>query len=253
MVKKERIAKYLASAGFGSRVDAEKLILNGRVFINGTKLDNCATLIDGSEHIQIDGKIVTGKQEPRLWLYHKPRGLIVSHKDPQKRSNVFDNLPKSIPSNVISVGRLDIDSEGLLLITNSRDISRSMELPSSFYQRSYLVRVFGSVFQALLDELTKGITIDGIRYGAIIAKLERQSGKNAWISMKLHEGKNREIRNVLGGFGWQVNRLIRQSYGPFNLSNLKPGEAVEVSKQEVEQLFQDIQERTANSRKESTS
>jgi 23S rRNA pseudouridine2605 synthase len=227
MEKKERIAKFIAASGLCSRRDAEKLILEGKVNVNGSFLDTPAFLVDGTENITVDGKPLNAKTAPRIWLYYKPRGLVVTHKDPQERPTIFQRLPKSLPR-VISVGRLDLDSEGILLLTNDGSVARHLESPATGWKRKYKVRIYGHVTQDKLDELKRGIVVDGMRYKSIDAVLERQQGGNAWVLMTLTEGKNREIRNIAQHFGWIVNRLIRLSFGPFSLKELESGDVKEV-------------------------
>lgn len=223
----DRIAKVLARAGVCSRRDAERLIAEGRVSVNGKKLDTPAFKVTAKDDIRVDGKRVAAAEPTRLWRYHKPSGLVTSHRDPQNRPTVFERLPPDMPR-VISVGRLDLTSEGLLLLTNDGELARRLELPANGWIRRYRARAFGAVTQPELDELKKGITIEGVRYGAIDAALDRKQGGNAWITLALTEGKNREVRRVLEALGLKVNRLIRTAYGPFQLGALKPGEADEI-------------------------
>lgn len=225
--KKERIAKRLAAAGVCSRRDAERLILEGRVSVNGQVLQTPAFLVDDSDDIEVDGQRVGGKPQTRLWRYHKPAGLVTSHRDEKGRDTIFDHLPEDMPR-VISVGRLDLNSEGLLLLTNDGALSRHLELPATGWTRKYRVRAFGDISQDDLDALQDGITVDGVHYGAIEASIDRAQGRNVWIDMTLREGKNREIRRVLGHLGLEVNRLIRTSYGPFHLAELAIGAVEEV-------------------------
>jgi 23S rRNA pseudouridine2605 synthase len=224
---KERIAKRLSRAGVCSRRDAERWILEGRVIVNGKKLDSPAVLVDDNDTITVDGKPVQQKQQTRLWRYHKPTGLVTTHKDEKGRETIFDYLPDNLPR-VISVGRLDLNSEGLILLTNDGGLSRALELPATGWSRRYRVRAHGRIDQDALDKLAKGMTVDGVKYGAIEATLDKQQGANAWITMGLREGKNREIRKVLDALGLKVNRLIRISYGPFQLGNLPEGAVEEV-------------------------
>lgn len=224
--KGERIAKVMARAGLCSRRDAERWIEAGRVQVNGQFLRTPACLVSDDDDIVVDGKALPRAQGTRLFLYHKPVGLVTSHKDEQGRSTVFDHLPGHLPR-VISVGRLDLNTEGLLLLTNDGGLSRYLELPSTGWKRRYRVRVHGRVDEEKLAGLKKGITIDGVRYKSIAAELEKR-GSNSWITMTLTEGKNREIRRVMEALGLTVNRLIRTSYGPFNLDKLEREKVLEV-------------------------
>ncbi len=222
-----RIAKFMAHAGVCSRRDAEELIKQQRVTVNGEVVVNPAVNVTGDEKILLDGEKLPQAEKVRLWLYHKPAGLVTTHKDEKSRSTVFANLPKSLPR-VISVGRLDLNSEGLLLLTNNGELSRKLELPSNGWSRRYKVRVFGKVTKEMLDKLKNGITVDKVEYGPIKAEIETTMGANSWIIVTLTEGKNREIRKVMKYLGLEVSRLIRLSYGPFQLGNLKKGEVREV-------------------------
>lgn len=223
----ERVAKFLARSGVASRRECERLIEAGRIKVNGKTLTTPAVKVTSKDTILFDGKPVADKEPPRLWRYHKPGGIVTSHKDEKGRQTVFDTLPKSI-GRVISVGRLDLTSEGLLLLTNDGELARALELPSTGWARKYRARAFGTVTQEQLDTLKDGVMIDGIPTGPIEAELERQQRGNAWISVTLKEGKNREVRRALNELGLEVNRLIRVSYGPFQLSGLKKGELEEV-------------------------
>lgn len=229
----ERIAKRLARGGICSRRDAERLIEQGRVKVDGVVLNTPATLVTGASRIEVDGQSVAAPQRPRIWLYHKPPGLVVTARDPEGRPTVFDNLPRDMPR-VVSIGRLDIASEGLLLLTNDGALARRMELPATGYDRRYRARAHGRVDQAMLDQLADGATVDGVRYGPIRARLERQQRSNNWITISLREGKNREVRRVMEHLGLVVNRLIRIGYGPFNLDALPEGEVVEASARHVD-------------------
>jgi 23S rRNA pseudouridine2605 synthase len=223
----ERIAKVLARAGLCSRRDAERWIAEGRVAVNGKRLASAAVNVDATDIITVDGKPIPAKEPTRLFRYHKPRGLIVAARDPRGRSTVFDNLPAELPR-VVSVGRLDLDSEGLLLLTNDGELKRRLELPATGWTRRYRVRVHGAVDAAALASLAEGIAIAGIRYGPVRAALERQQGGNAWITMSLTEGKNHEVRRICERLGWPVSRLIRVAYGPFQIGSLAPGAVEEV-------------------------
>ncbi len=223
----ERIAKYIARTGICSRREAETLIAQQRITVNGETVTSPAFNVSGDEKILFDGEKLPQIDKTRLWLYYKPEGLVTSHKDPQGRPTVFANLPKELPR-VVSVGRLDLNSEGLLLLTNSGELSRKLELPSNGWSRRYKVRVHGRVNEKSLADLQNGITVDGINYGPIKAEIETVKGSNAWLMITLSEGKNREIRRVMKHLGLDVARLIRLSYGPFQLGALKPGEVKEV-------------------------
>jgi 23S rRNA pseudouridine2605 synthase len=224
----ERIAKLLARAGIASRREAERMIADGRVRLNGKVLDTPAvTATLSTDLIEVDGEPLRGIERTRLWLYHKPVGLVTTHKDPEGRPTVFDSL-KLDQAHVVSIGRLDINTEGLLLITNDGGLARELELPSTGWLRRYRVRAHGSIDQQALDRLQDGMAVDGVLYGAIDATLDRTQGSNVWLTMGLREGKNREIKNVLGALGLEVNRLIRISYGPFQLGNLEEGALLEV-------------------------
>lgn len=222
--KGERIAKRLAAQGLCSRREAERWIADGRIAVNGTVLTTPAFTVGPSDTIAVNGKLIVDKvAKPKLWRYHKPTGLITTHSDPRGRPTVFANLPKDLPR-VISVGRLDFDSEGLLLLTNSGDLARKLEHPDQAWLRRYRARVHGYPQQATLDKLAAGITVEGVRYGPIEAQIERaQKGANAWITLSLREGKNREVRRVLEHLGLGVMRLIRVAYGPFQLGTLEAG------------------------------
>ncbi len=223
----ERIAKVLARAGLCSRRDAERWIAEGRVAVNGKRLASPAVNVDATDIIAVDGKPIPAKEPTRLFRYHKPRGLIVAARDPRGRPTVFDNLPAGLPR-VVSVGRLDLDSEGLLLLTNDGELKRRLELPATGWTRRYRVRVHGAVDPAALAGLADGITIEGVRYGPVRAALERRRGGNAWIAMSLTEGKNREVRRICDHLGWLVSRLIRVAYGPFQIGGLAAGAVEEV-------------------------
>jgi len=223
----ERIAKYLARAGVASRRDVERMIAEGRVRLNGQKVEHPATFVTEPDAVVVDGKPVGGAERTRVWRYHKPDGLMTTHKDPQGRATVFDKLPEGMPR-VVSVGRLDINSEGLLLLTNDGALARRLELPGNAWVRRYRVRVFGVVDEKRLAALAHGSEFEGVRYGAIEAGLDSVKGDNSWLTVSLREGKNREIRRVMQGLNLHVSRLIRVSYGPFLLGTLQRSEIEEV-------------------------
>jgi 23S rRNA pseudouridine2605 synthase len=226
----ERVAKALARAGVASRREVERLIAAGRVMLNGEVLSTPAVKVDVGDVLTVDGRVVGAAEPARLWRYHKPVGLVTTHSDPKGRPTVFEHLPRGLPR-VISVGRLDLNSEGLLLLTNDGGLARSLELPSSGLARRYRARARGQVTQEALDNrLRDGLTVDGVVYGPVQARLEPKTGEgvNRWIALSLAEGKNREVRKVLEALGLSVNRLIRVAYGPHQLGDLKPGEVAEV-------------------------
>jgi len=225
--KLERIAKYLARAGVASRRDSEKLVAAGRIKVNGKTIDTPATKVGSTDKVEFDGKPVARKELTRLWRYYKPDGLVTSHKDEKNRQTVFDVLPKDM-GRVISVGRLDITSEGLLLLTNDGELARHLEHPSTGLSRRYRTRAYGKITQTELDTLKNGIKIDGIMTGPIEAVLDSASGDNCWITVTLREGKNREVRRAMEHLGLKVNRLIRVSYGPFMLGDIPKGKVEEV-------------------------
>jgi 23S rRNA pseudouridine2605 synthase len=223
----ERVAKVIARAGLASRREAEAWIAAGRVAVNGAVIATPALNVTAADRIAVDGEPLPGRERTRLFLYHKPRGLLTTHADPAGRPTIFAALPKSLPR-VVSVGRLDINTEGLLLLTNDGGLARALELPATGWLRRYRVRAHGEVQQEALDRLRDGITIDGIRYGPIEARLDRPQGSNVWLTFAIREGKNREVKNVLGHLGLAVNRLIRVSFGPFQLGELPEGAVEEV-------------------------
>ncbi len=223
----ERIAKVVARAGLASRRDAEGWIVQGRVTVNGRVINSPALDVTVNDVVTVDGKPLPPRQRTRLFLYHKPRGLMTTHADPEGRPTVFDNLPEALPR-LISIGRLDFNTEGLLLLTNDGGLARALELPETGWLRRYRVRAHGEVTQAQLDELKKGIEVDGVKYGPIDATLERDQGANVWLVFAIREGKNREVRNVMAHLGLEVNRLIRVSYGPFQLGEIAEGGVEEV-------------------------
>ena len=227
--KGERIAKVMARAGLCSRREAERWISQGRVRVNGAVLETAACVVSADDQVEVDGKAVGSAEKTRLFLYHKPAGLVTSHSDEKGRETVFDALPAALPR-VVSVGRLDLNTEGLLLLTNDGGLSRYLELPTTGWSRRYRVRVLGNVDEKQLAALKDGITVEGVWYKSIQAKLESaSSGANKWLSVTLREGKNREIRRVMEALGLQVNRLIRTGYGSFELGQLKPGEVKEIT------------------------
>ena len=223
----ERLAKFMARSGVCSRRQAEEYIRQKRVSVNGEIVDSPAFNVDGTEKILFDGEKLPEIEETRLWLYHKPVGLVTTHKDNQNRPTVFESLPPFMPR-VISVGRLDLNSEGLLLLTNNGELSRKLELPENGWSRRYKVKVHGFVDLKKLSALEKGAIVDGVSYGSVKAEVETQKGTNAWLLVTLSEGKNREIRKLMKSIGLDVARLIRLSYGPFQLGSLKKGEVREV-------------------------
>ncbi|MBM7066658.1 pseudouridine synthase [Actibacterium sp. 188UL27-1] len=225
--KGDRIAKVLARAGIASRREAERMIAEGRVAINSVRIDSPARNVTDSDVISVDGKPIAAAEPPRLWLYHKPTGLVTTERDEKGRPTVFQALPDDLPR-VVSVGRLDINSEGLLLLTNDGAIKRRLELPATGWVRKYRVRLKGTPEEATFEPLRKGVTAQGERFQPMTITLDRQQGANAWITVSLREGKNREIRRAMEEIGLTVNRLIRVSYGPFRLGDLKPGAVEEI-------------------------
>jgi 23S rRNA pseudouridine2605 synthase len=223
----ERVAKVIARAGLASRREAEAWIAAGRVAINGTVIATPARNVTAADRISVDGEPLPTRERTRLFLYHKPRGLVTTHADPRGRATIFQRLPKHLPR-LISVGRLDFNTEGLVLLTNDGGLARVLELPATGWLRRYRVRAHGSATQAKLDELRAGVTVDGIHYGPIEATLDRVQGSNLWLTLAIREGKNREVRNVLGDLGLTVTRLIRVSFGPFQLGELAEGAVEEV-------------------------
>ena len=227
-VNSERIAKAIARAGLCSRREAERWIINGQVKLNNKVLTECGINVNSKDIIEVNGQPLPSQTITKLWLYHKRRGYLVTNNDPEGRLTVYDDLKNKIETRLISVGRLDMDSEGLLLLTNDGGLARKLELPSTGWLRKYRVRVHGYVLAKDLEPLKNGITVDGITYGRIDAALDRQQGSNAWLTLSFREGKNREVRKVMNYLGYNVNRLIRISFGPFNLKNLPAGEIEEI-------------------------
>jgi len=223
----ERIAKLIARAGICSRRDAEKLIAEGRVTLDGDKVTTPAIRVSENHVIAIDGKPLMEPEATRLWRYYKPIGLVTTHKDPEGRPTVFQSLPKDLPR-VVSVGRLDVNSEGLLLLTNDGSMARMLELPAAGWSRKYRVRLFGKVTQADLDRLAMGVTVDGVNYGPVIADIERSKGIYSWASVTLKEGKNREVKRLMEYLGLKVARLIRVQFGPFHLGQLAESAVEEI-------------------------
>ena len=222
-----RIAKVMARAGLCSRREAENWIAAGRVAVNGTVITSPALDIGPDDKVEVDGQPLPQRERTRLFLYHKPSGLVTTTHDPQGRPTIFDALPKNLPR-LISVGRLDLNSEGLLLLTNDGSLARALELPKTGWLRRYRARALGHVTQAALDTLRSGITVEGVHYGPVEATVDREQGANTWLTVGIREGKNREVRNVLGALGLKVNRLIRTSFGPFELGTLREGGIEEV-------------------------
>ncbi|MEM8537551.1 MAG: pseudouridine synthase [Pseudomonadota bacterium] len=223
----ERIAKVIARAGHASRREAERLIVAGRVKVNGKVIDRAALNVTPKDRVELDGRLIDAPEPPRLWLYHKPTGLVTTTRDEQGRETIFDALPEDLPR-VLSVGRLDLNSEGLLLLTNDGGIKRMLELPSTGWLRKYRVRVNGRPSDDSLEPLRVGLDLDGERFQPMQVTLDRQKGANAWATVAIREGKNREVRRAMEAVGLKVNRLIRVSYGPFQLGNLDPGSVQEV-------------------------
>jgi 23S rRNA pseudouridine2605 synthase len=232
----ERIAKLLARAGVASRREVERMIADGRVAIDGLVLETPATILKDLRGVTVDGKPVAAPEPTRLFAFHKPTGLITAESDPKGRPTIYTALRNALPKKtprVMPIGRLDLNTEGLLLLTNNGELKRQMELPSSGIPRTYRARTFGDVTQEMLEELIDGIEIDGVHYGSIDANLERRTGRNQWIELTITEGKNREVRKVLEHLGLQVSRLIRTAYGPFELEDLPRGAAREIRKHEL--------------------
>lgn len=232
----DRIAKLLARAGVASRREVERMIAEGRVTLNGVKVTTPATFLETLGGVSVDGKPVAAPDKARLFRFHKPAGLLTAERDFSGRPTIYTALRNALPPGtprVMPVGRLDLNTEGLLLLTNDGALKRSMELPSSAVPRTYRARTFGDVSQAQLEDLIEGVTIDGVHYGPINANLERRTGRNQWVELTLTEGKNREVRRVLEHFGLEVSRLIRTAYGPFVLGDLARGQVREVARGEL--------------------
>jgi 23S rRNA pseudouridine2605 synthase len=239
----DRIAKLLARAGVASRREVERMIAEGRVMLDGKVVETPATILTGLRGVSVDGKPVTAAEATRLFAFHKPSGLITAERDPAGRPTIYTALRNALPKDagrVMPVGRLDLNTEGLLLLTNDGGLKRTLELPATKVPRTYRARAFGTVSQEQLEELIEGVTIDGMRYGSINANLERSSGRNLWIEMTITEGKNREVRNVLEHLGLQVNRLIRVGYGPFHIGDLPRGQAVELTGKPVAHFLSEL-------------
>lgn len=234
--KGQRIAKVIANSGYCSRREAERLIEDSLVKVNGKIIDSPAILIT-DQSIKINNKLINPKQNPKIWILHKPKNTIVSNSDPQNRKTIFEILPENLPR-VITIGRLDINTEGLLLLTNNGDIARHIELPKTAWSRVYRARVFGKVNMDELSKLQKGIKIDGTKYGAIKVEMEREGDFNSWLKVTLKEGKNREIKKVLEHFGLQVSRLIRISFGPFHLGSLSVGQVKKTDDKVLENFLE---------------
>lgn len=240
----DRIAKVLARAGVASRREAERMIEAGRVSVNGKQIMSPALNVSDNDKITVDGKPISEPEPPRMWLYHKPIGLVATDRDEKGRETIYEKLPEDMPR-VMSVGRLDINSEGLLLLTNDGGIKRRLELPSTGWLRRYRVRVNGRPSDDALEPLRKGITVEGEHFQPMIVTLDRQQGANAWLTVGLREGKNREIRRAMEAVNLSVNRLIRISYGPFQLGDLKPGEVEELRRKVVrDQLGLELEDDT---------
>ena len=244
----DRIAKLLARAGIASRREVERMIADGRVAIDGKMLDTPAIKLESLRGVTVDGKPVGEVEDTRLFAFHKPSGLLTAESDPKGRPTIYAALRNALPKDagrVMPVGRLDFNTEGLLLLTNDGEMKRAMELPASGVPRTYRARAFGDIAQTQLDDLIEGVEIDGIRYGRIEANLERGSGRNRWIEMTLREGKNREVRRILEHLGLEVNRLLRIGYGPFHLGDLPRGQATELRRGDVKAFKRELGLETA--------
>lgn len=247
----ERIAKFLARCGVASRRDIERMIGEGSISLNGQKISHPASFVKEGDIVQVNGRLIDPPQKTRLWRYHKPAGLVTTHRDPQDRPTVFASLPEAMPR-VVSVGRLDLNSEGLLLLTNDGALARELELPSRQWIRRYRVRVFGVVDEKHLADLAKGSEFEGVRYGPIEAVLDSTKGDNSWLTVSLKEGKNREIRKVMMGLNLHVSRLIRLSYGPFSLGTLNPHELEEVQGKVLAEQIPALRKKSPSTPKAST-
>ena len=237
--KGERIAKVIARAGLASRREAEAWIAVGRVSVNGAVITSPALNVTDADKIVVDGAPLRQRERTRLFLYHKPRNLVTTHSDERGRPTIFGALPKNLPR-LISVGRLDLNTEGLLLLTNDGELARTLELPQTAWLRRYRVRALGRVTQEALDKLRDGVTVNGMRYGAIEATFDREQGANVWLSFGIREGKNREVRNVIEHLGLKVNRLLRVSFGPFELGDLERGDVSELSPDQIRNALGDL-------------
>jgi 23S rRNA pseudouridine2605 synthase len=237
--KGDRIAKLLARAGIASRREIERMIADGRIALDGKPLETPATILASLKGVTVDGQPVKAAPPPRIFLFHKPNGVLTTERDPKGRKTIYDVLPKGLPR-LVPVGRLDLNTEGLLLMTTDGELKRKLELPASAIPRTYRARTYGRVTQARLEDLMDGIEIDGMRYGPINANLERRTGANIWVEMTLTEGKNREVRRVLEHLGLQVSRLIRTRYGPFELLDLPASRVVEADRNAVSRLKSSI-------------
>jgi 23S rRNA pseudouridine2605 synthase len=235
----ERIAKVIARAGLASRREAEAWIVAGRVSVNGAVIASPALNVKTSDQIAVDGTPLPQRERTRLFLYHKPRGLVTTHSDDRGRPTIFGALPKNLPR-LISVGRLDLNTEGLLLLTNDGELARTLELPQTAWLRRYRVRALGTVTQDKLDTLRGGVTVNGMRYGAIEATFDREQGANVWLTFGIREGKNREVRNVVEHLGLKVNRLLRVSFGPFELGELERGDVSELEPAQIKEALGDL-------------
>ncbi|WP_374405882.1 pseudouridine synthase [Pelagerythrobacter sp.] len=243
----ERIAKLLARAGVASRREVERMIADGRVAVGGKVLETPATILPHLRGVTVDGKPVAAADRTRLFAFHKPTGLITAERDPKRRPTIYTALRNALPRDagrVMPIGRLDLNTEGLLLLTNDGELKRQMELPASGIPRTYRARTFGEISQQQLEDLIDGVTIDGMHYGRIDANMERRTGRNQWIELTITEGKNREIRRVLEHLGLQVSRLIRTGYGPFAIGELARGQAVEIPKQQIERFRSGLKKRS---------